>query len=119
MARAMRSTDRMELQVTFRDIPHSDALEDYVRVKAGKLGTFHRRITSCRVALESPHKHRSHGRPYRVRIDMKVPGAELVVAQGKHAEDAYAAVDEAFHDAERVLKSHASRQREITPIRAR
>jgi ribosomal subunit interface protein len=102
----------LPLQVTFRDIPHSDALDAYVREKAGKLDTFHRHISSCRVAVESPHKHQSHGRSYRVRIDMKVPGAELVAGQGKNVEDAYAAVDEAFHDAERLLKSHASKLRE-------
>jgi ribosomal subunit interface protein len=102
----------LSLQVTFRDMPHSDALEAYVRAKAGKLDTFHRQISSCRVAVESPHKHQSHGRSYRVRIDLKVPGAELVVGQGKNAEDAYAAVDEAFHGAERLLKSHASKLRE-------
>jgi ribosomal subunit interface protein len=93
-------------------MPHSDALEAYVRVKASKLGTFYQHMGSCRVALESPHKHQSHGRGYRVRIDMKVPGAELVVGQEKNVSDAYAAVDEAFHDAERVLKTHASRLRE-------
>jgi ribosomal subunit interface protein len=102
----------LPLQVTFRDMPHSDALDAYVRAKAGKLDTFYRRISSCRVAVESPHKHHSHGRAYRVRIDMTVPGAELVVGQGKHAIDAYAAVDEAFRDAERLLKSHASKLRE-------
>ena len=103
----------LPLQVTFRDMPHSDALEAYIRTKAEKLDTFHRHISSCKVALESPHRHQSHGRSYRVRIDMKVPGAELVVGQGKNVEDAYAAVDQAFHDAERLLKTHASRLREV------
>jgi ribosomal subunit interface protein len=100
----------LPLQVTFRDMPHSDALESYVRTKAGKLDTFHQQITSCRVALESPHRHQSHGRRYRVRIDVKVPGAELVVGH-KNGEDAYAAVDDAFRDAERLLKHHASKVR--------
>jgi ribosomal subunit interface protein len=94
-------------------MPHSDALEDYVRTKADKLDTFHRRITSCKVALESPHRRHAHGRRYRIRIDVKVPGAELVIGhgQGEKSEDAYAAVDDAFRHAERVLKNHASRFR--------
>jgi ribosomal subunit interface protein len=110
-ARAFYVVMNIPLHVTFRDITHSDALDEYVRTKATKLETFHKHITSCRVAIESPHRHRSHGRPVRVRIDMTVPGAELVV--GRHdAEDPYVAVDDAFRDAERLLKQWVAKQRE-------
>lgn len=104
------------LQVTFRDMAHSDAIDAYVRDKAAKLEKFFERVTSCRVAVEAPHRHHLHGKHYRVRIDLTVPGAELVI--GGHGtderalEDAYAAVDLAFKDAERVLKKHAEKKRE-------
>jgi ribosomal subunit interface protein len=104
---------KLPLQVTFRNIPPSEALVDYVRTKADKLETFFDRITSCRVAVETPHRHGQHGRHYRIRVDLTVPGAEVVVGhdQNRCAEDAYAAVDDAFKNAERLLKAHAERLR--------
>ena len=45
---------KQPLQITFRDIPHSDALEAEIRDKAGKLDQFYDRIMACRVIVESP-----------------------------------------------------------------
>ncbi len=66
------------LHITFRDVERSDALEARVHRRADKLGAFDERIVTCRVAIEAPHRHKHHGRHYRVRIDFAVPGAELV-----------------------------------------
>src|SRR4051794_1989224 len=97
----------LPLQITFRDIDHSDAIDAHVRRRASKLDTFFDRITSCRVVVENPHRHHHQGRDYRVRIDLTVPGAELVSArdpaQNLNHKDVHAAVDDAFDDAERVL----------------
>jgi ribosomal subunit interface protein len=111
---------KLPLQVTFRNIPPSEPLVDYVRTKANKLDTFFGRITSCRVAVEAPHRHHHHGNHYRVRVDVTVPGAELVVGhnQSRCAEDAYAAVDGAFKDVERLLRAHADRVRSFRGVRA-
>ena len=101
----------MNLQVTFREVPHSDAIEAYVRRKAEKLPTFYDRITSCRVAIESPHNHRRHGKLYRVRVDMGVPGTELVAGDDPRFDDAYAAIDDAFDAARRLLLDWVQRRR--------
>lgn len=96
------------VQVTFRDIPPSDAVTAHVERRAAKLGTFHDRIVKCHVVLEAPHRHHKHGKRYHVRIDMQVPGKELVVSRNPEdtKEDLYAAVDDAFGDAERVLEEY-------------
>jgi ribosomal subunit interface protein len=103
------------VQVTFRGILRSPALEDYVRQRAAKLGTFFDRITGCHVTLEAPHPHHRHGRQYRVIIDLTVPGGELVVGRTPDErslhEDMYAAIDDAFDDAGRVLQDHVQKQR--------
>jgi ribosomal subunit interface protein len=103
------------LQITFHGVPHSNAIEQYVRGRADKLETFASRIVSCRVAIEMPHRHAHHGEHYRVRIDVTVAGGEIVVErvpQGDHAyEDAYAAIDAAFDDAGRRLQDFVRRQR--------
>ena len=73
------------LQITIRDIEHSDALETHIRDKAKKLEEFFERITSCRVIVEMPHKHHHQGKQFKVRIDIGVPGSEIVVNRD-HAE---------------------------------
>jgi cold shock CspA family protein/ribosome-associated translation inhibitor RaiA len=106
---------QIPLQITFRDIPHSDPVEQYVRQKAAKLDAADPRITSCRVAVEMPHRHARHGEHFRVRIDITVPGGEIVVGRTpgeKHEyEDLYAAVDAAFDDAVRQVHDFVHRQR--------
>src|SRR5260221_8023559 len=95
--------------------PASKESTDYVGQRATKLGTFFDRITGCHVTLEAPHPHHRHGRQYRVIIDMTVPGGELVVGrtpdQRSLHEDMYAAIDDAFDDAGRVLQDHVQKQR--------
>jgi ribosomal subunit interface protein len=116
-ARELQATLAMQLpiQVTFRVVPHSDAVEQYVRRRAAKLETFSPRITSCRVVVESPHMHSQSGRHFRVRVDLTVPGGEVVVghAPGDEPtnEDLYAAIDNAFDRVGRRLEDHQRRQR--------
>jgi ribosomal subunit interface protein len=103
------------LQITFRDVGHSDALEAYVRQRAQKLDTFFPRIMGCHVALEAPHRRRQTGRHYRVRIHVTVPGSEIVVSHAPGDtlanQDLYAAIDQAFDQASRRLEDHARRLR--------
>jgi ribosomal subunit interface protein len=105
----------LPIQVTFRDIPHSAALEAYIRERAEKLETLSARITSCHVAVESPHKHQHTGRHFRIRIDLIIPGGEVVVSNSADEdtsnEDAYAAIDEAFTRLDRRLEDYVRRQR--------
>jgi len=105
----------LPIQITFRDLPRTDAIDQYVRTRASKLEGLSERITSCHVALEVPHRHARHGRHYRVRIDLHVPGGEVVVG-GNHdddgsAGDLYAAIDHAFDLAGRRLQDFVRRQR--------
>lgn len=102
------------LQITFRDLPKSDAIEDAIRDKVGKLASFYDRINRCNVVIESPHRHHHKGKQYHVRIDISVPGQELVVARdpGKHDhhDDAYVAVRDAFDAARRQLTEFVKKQ---------
>lgn len=50
---------QIPLQVTFRGIPHSDAVEAKIREKAAKLEKFYSHIMGCRVAVEAEH-HSHH-----------------------------------------------------------
>jgi len=100
----------LPLQINFRNMDPSEAVEANVREKAMKLERFFDRITSCRVVIEAPHRHHHKGKLYSVRIDLAVPGKELVVTHSgpkNHAhEDVYVAIRDAFGAAVRQLEDH-------------
>jgi ribosomal subunit interface protein len=98
------------VQITFRDIAPSEAIETHIREKAGKLEEFFPYITGCHVALEMPHKHKHQGKLCNVRIDLRVPGGEIVVNRDEH-EDMYVALRDAFDAAKRQLEEHSRKQR--------
>ncbi|CAA7624534.1 ribosome hibernation-promoting factor, HPF/YfiA family [Magnetospirillum sp. UT-4] len=111
------------LQITFHGIDHSDAVETRVREKVAKLEQFFDRITSCRVAIESHHKNTSSlhhkGDAFHIRIDVAVPGSELVVKRDSDEhEDVYAALKGAFQAIERQLKEYVARSRGDVKARA-
>ena len=98
------------IQITFRGVAHSDALETQIRRQAEKLEEIHFRITSCRVTVEEFRKHHQQGRQFRVSIDLRVPGKEIV-ANRDHHEDVYVALRDAFDTAKRQLEDTARQMR--------
>ncbi len=106
---------QLPLQVTFRDMPRSEAVEARIREKADKLAKFYDRIISCRVVVQAPHLHHHQGKLFSVRIDVTVPHGELVVSRDHHDdhshEDVYVALRDSFNAAERQIKSYARKQR--------
>jgi ribosomal subunit interface protein len=106
----------LPLQITFRGMPPSEAVEARVREKAAKLERFHGRITSCHVTIEAPHHHQTKGNLLRVLVDVTVPGGELIAnrngKQNPAHEDVYVALRDAFDAITRQLEDHARQQRE-------
>lgn len=98
------------MQITIRDMDHSDALEAHIRDKVNKLEEFFNHIISCRVVVEVPHKHHQQGKQFNVRIDIGVPGGEIVVNRD-HAEDVYVALRDGFDAAKRKIEDHARKIR--------
>jgi cold shock CspA family protein/ribosome-associated translation inhibitor RaiA len=106
---------QLPLQITFRGIPPSEAVEAKIREYADKLDQFYDRIMDCRVMVEAPHHHHRKGNLFHVRIDLTVPGGELVVKrdppQHQSHEEVNVAIHDAFDDARRELEDYARRQR--------
>ncbi len=98
------------LQISFRNMDRSDAVEARASEKAAKLEAFYDHITSCRVVIEAPERRRNKGKLFHVRIEIGVPGKELVVSRhpkDKHAhEDVYVALRDAFGAAQRQLEDY-------------
>lgn len=103
---------KIPLQITFRNFPHSDAIESHIAERATKLEKFNERLVGCRVAVEESQRKQHQGKLYRVHVDMTVPGRELAVTREEH-EDIYVAIRDAFDAACRRLEEHARRQRGV------
>ncbi len=98
------------LQITTRDIPESEAIDAHIREKVGKLEQFYPHIVGCHVVVEMPHKHKHQGKLFNVRVEIKVPGSEIVVNRDL-AEDVYVALRDAFDAAKRGLEDYGRKQR--------
>jgi ribosomal subunit interface protein len=98
------------LEITFRHMERSPALEAVVRERAQKLENFCDEIIGCQVMFEEPHRHHQQGNLYHVRIDLTVPGKEIVVKRSpddEHAhEDAFVALRDAFDSVRRQLEDY-------------
>lgn len=104
-----------QLQITFRGVDHSDAIENRIREKAAALERFAQNVTSLRVTIDAPHQQHNKGNMYSVRIDLRMPNHELAVSRAHrhdHShEDVYTAIRDAFNAVTRQLEDHLRRQR--------
>jgi ribosomal subunit interface protein len=108
---------KLPLEITFRNVTRTDELEERIRAKAAKLDKFFDNITGCRVVVESPHNHHNKGNRYLVRIELTVPGGEIVVnrdAQTHDHEDMGIALRDAFSAAQRQLQQYAEKNNPST-----
>lgn len=98
-----------KLQIVFRGIDQSDAIEEAVRKKVEKLERQHDRITSCRVALDAPHKHHHKGKLFQVTVQTTSPDGEISVSNDQ--EDLYVALRDAFNATGRQLSAIHEKQK--------
>jgi ribosomal subunit interface protein len=101
---------QIPVQITIRDMDHSEALETHIRDKVRKLDEFFDHIMSCRVVVEMPHKHQRQGKHFNVRVDIGVAGNEIAINRD-HDEDVYVALRDAFDVAKRQLADYACKLR--------
>jgi ribosomal subunit interface protein len=106
----------MPMQITFKELDHSDAVETRVRELSAKLDRLCDNITRCDVVVEAPPRHHRKGARFHVRIDLTVPGREIVVSHDPQSddghEDVYLAVRDAFDAARRQLEAYVRERRE-------
>jgi ribosomal subunit interface protein len=104
-----------DVQITFRDIPPSDAIAARIRERVAKLEEFHGRLTRCHVVVEAA-KRRAKATEYQVHIDLTLPGGELAVSRDhldrRPADDMNVAIRNAFDAMEKRLRESARRRRD-------
>lgn len=114
-------------KIVFEDMEPSEFVEARIKEEIDKLEQFNERITSCRVVVSEPHRHRHKGKLFNVRIHLSLPGGGDVTVDrdnhDKHAhEDVYVAIRDAFGAARRQLQDqgrkrsgHMSKSHETPP----
>jgi len=104
------------LQLTFRNMDHSDAVETDVRNHVEKLEQlFPNIITACRVVVELSHQRHQQGNLFHVLVDITVPDKELVASReprDNHAhEEMHVTLRDAFAAAKRQLEQYSQKRR--------
>jgi ribosomal subunit interface protein len=105
----------MPLEIAWLNVEHSEQLDARIRQRVEKLHRYFKHINSVHVAVEVPHRTQHHGKGFRVRIEARVPGTELVVShdpgdRGAHF-DPYIAVRDAFDAMDRQLEQFSQKIR--------
>lgn len=103
------------LDVTFRDMPSSDAVIAAAQRWANRLGKLDTRIERCSVVIDRPHQRHRQGAQFHIRIELIRPDRTISVARdagldGAH-EDVYVALSDAFRAARRQLQDHTQIRR--------
>lgn len=77
---------------------------------AAKLEDLHPKISHCHVVVNEADRHRNKGNLFEVRVDIHVPGKEIVATHKRH-EDAYVAIGDAFDVLTRQIEQELEIQR--------
>ena len=103
------------VQISFRDIPHSDFVESAIWDRVSLLDRAFpgKKISSCQVVISAPHRHRHHGKVFHVQVRLSVPQKKIVVTREPEKdpshENVYVAIRDAFAAIERQLEDYVRR----------
>lgn len=97
------------VDVVYRDLDSSAALNDIILKKLEKLTRFTDQIIHSRVVLDTPHQHKHKGKQYRASIELDLKGHPVAVTQDD--ESIHVALRDAFLNAERKIKQLSARHR--------
>jgi cold shock CspA family protein len=107
---------QLPLQITFKNMDSSPAVEARIRQEARRLERFSERISHCRVVVDAPHRRHRQGKIFRVSIDVTLPPRhEIAVGRERRQHHAHeeigTTIRDAFEAAARRIEDHARRFR--------
>ncbi|NVB79872.1 MAG: ribosome-associated translation inhibitor RaiA [Kofleriaceae bacterium] len=99
------------VEITFRAMDASPAMETAVRKWVERLEQAYDRIERCAVVVEQPHRHHRQGNQFAVHVYLTIPDRTIAITRDPSAdqthENAFVALDDAFRAARRQLQDHA------------
>lgn len=99
------------VEIVFRDMVPLPSLEGDIHRRADKLRQFAPDLMNCRVVVEAQANRHRTGHVYTVRIDVHLPGEEIVAGDHHADEEIALAVRGAFDAIGRRLEDHERRLR--------
>lgn len=103
------------LQITFRHMDVSSALEARIRELTSRFERFSTQITRCHVTVEPLSHHQRQGALFAFHIDLSLPDEEITIRRAHPTdpahEDPYVALRDAFRAARRKLEDYERKRR--------
>ncbi len=99
-------------EVTFRSIEVTPSLEDLVSKSIAKLEKVCAYIVSTRIAVEREQGRHKTGNPYRMRIDIRIPGRRDIIVQRTSAPSKIVADRIAAQEAKKALEGQPEPEEE-------
>jgi cold shock CspA family protein/ribosome-associated translation inhibitor RaiA len=94
--------------ISYHNLDPVPAINALIEKRIAVLERISDRITGCEVTMEAAQKRKLHGRMFKVRLNLHIPGPDFSVAQevaqGSAQDDLILAVNRAFSAAEKHLK---------------
>lgn len=94
---------KLPVDIRFVGTEPSPAVEATIHTRVAHIDRFCPDITGWRITVEQESRHQQQGRPFRVRVDVTLPGQELAVTR-VHDEDVNVAVRDALDAARRRVE---------------
>lgn len=96
------------LQITIKDIPHSEWIEKQIQKKIDKLDKYYNDIVSCHVVVDLYDKRHNKGNFYNIHIRVAMPEKNILVATRNKEENLWRAISEAYYEIWEQLKSYSA-----------
>jgi ribosomal subunit interface protein len=102
---------KLPLQITFRDMAPLPSLEAEIRRRVAKFDQWTSGVMSCHVVVEAEGIRHRQGHAYQFKLDLRLPGEEIMAGTHQRSEDPHVALRDAFDAMDRQLEDHARRRR--------
>ncbi|KTD72789.1 HPF/RaiA family ribosome-associated protein [Legionella tucsonensis] len=96
------------VQIIFRSVSYSSAIECHIHKRYNKLKRIYRKISHCRVVIDREENHRNKGKIFSVIINMTLRGKEL--SSRKQNQNLYITLRDCFAAIEKLLEKQFKRK---------
>jgi cold shock CspA family protein/ribosome-associated translation inhibitor RaiA len=103
---------QIEPEIAFRNVELSPPIEKLILQGLDRLERLHPRLMACRIMVEMPNPRHRRGNLYHVRIDLTVPGSEIVVTRTPPEQRTHEELSRAIREAFSLARTQLRRRRQ-------